>query len=233
MLSNKIKTLVVKFQNELRGSEVKYFRGAILSRVAGSPCDDIFSGHTSEGLRYSYPLIQYKRIGGRAALVCIGEGVESIGEFFSSCDFDMRIGEREPERFVIDSINANQMVVQAWDDSFRYTVRKWLPFNSGNHKEYMSMEGLADKVSFLQKILVGNMLSLCKGLGIRLEREIKCEIIETEECRSVIYKGVKMRAFDVEFKTNVSLPDFCGIGKGVSLGMGMVKMMKGKKEETI
>lgn len=233
MKNNKIKTLIIKFQNSLRSTEIPLFRGAILSRVAGSPHDVLFCGHTSEGLRYSYPLIQYKRIGGKAALVCIGDGVESIGEFFSSCDFDLQIGNRETEHFEIEHIDAKQLVVQVWDDMFRYTLRKWLPFNSDNYKEFQQLEGLATRIEFLQKILVGNILSMCKGLDIHLERDIKCEILHLEENRPIRYKGVKMQNFDVELKINVSLPDFCGIGKGVSLGMGMVKMMKGKKEETI
>ena len=29
-------------------------------------------------------------------------------------------------------------------------------------------------------------------------------------------------SFDVEFKANVSLPDYIGLGKGVSLGFGTV-----------
>lgn len=224
----RIKLLVVRFKNPLRQTEIRFFRGAVLDRVCGTPHDEFFSGHTEEGLRYSYPLIQYKRIGGKAALVCIGEGVESIGEFFSSCDFDLQIGNREPERFEIDSVDAKQIVVQAWDDTFRYTLRKWLPFNSNNYNEFLQLEGLAARAEFLQRILVGNILSMCKGLGIRLERDITCEILKMEEPRLELYKGVKMMSFDVEFKTNVSLPDFCGLGKGTSLGMGMVKMMKEK-----
>ena len=112
------------------------------------------------------------------------------------------------------------------DDTFRYTLRKWLPFNSNNYNEFLQLEGLAARAEFLQRILVGNILSMCKGLGIRLERDITCEILKMEEPRLELYKGVKMMSFDVEFKTNVSLPDFCGLGKGTSLGMGMVKMMK-------
>ena len=222
----RIKLLVVRFKNPLRQTEIRFFRGAVLDRVCGTPHDEFFSGHTEEGLRYSYPLIQYKRIGGKAALVCIGEGVESIGEFFSSCDFDLQIGNREPEHFEIDSVDAKQILVQAWDDTFRYTLRKWLPFNSNNYNEFLQLEGLAARAEFLQRILVGNILSMCKGLGIRLERDITCEILKMEEPRLELYKGVKMMSFDVEFKTNVSLPDFCGLGKGTSLGMGMVKMMK-------
>ena len=224
----RIKLLVVRFKNPLRQTEIRFFRGAVLDRVCGTPHDEFFSGHTEEGLRYSYPLIQYKRIGGKAALVCLGDGVNSIGEFFAANDFELKIGSREPERFEIDSVDAKQILVQAWDDTFRYTLRKWLPFNSNNYNEFLQLEGLAARAEFLQRILVGNILSMCKGLGIRLERDITCEILKMEEPRLELYKGVKMMSFDVEFKTNVSLPDFCGLGKGTSLGMGMVKMMKEK-----
>lgn len=217
---------MIKYSNELRPSEIGFFRGAVLSKVSGSPHDELFSGHTAEGLRYSYPLIQYKRVGGQAALVCIGEGVESIGDFFSTCDFDMKIGNREMERFEIEKMDAKQYIVQVWDESFRYVVRKWLPLNSKNHKLYNELEGLKARADFLEKVLIGNVLSMCKGLGIKLEREVKCEIIDILDTRKMIYKGVKMDSFDVEFRLNVTLPDYCGIGKGVSLGMGVVKMMK-------
>ena len=43
-----------------------------------------------------------------------------------------------------------------------------------------------------------------------------------ETPKIVTAKGVKMLAFDVEFKTNLSIPDYMGIGKHVSLGYGTV-----------
>lgn len=38
----------------------------------------------------------------------------------------------------------------------------------------------------------------------------------------VTNKGVKLMAFDAEFKTNMSLPDYVGIGKNASIGFGVV-----------
>ena len=130
------------------------------------------------------------------------------------------------ERFEIEKMEAKQYMVQVWDESFRYVVRKWLPLNSKNHKLYNELEGLKARADFLEKVLIGNVLSMCKGLGIKLEREVKCEIIDILDTRKMIYKGVKMDSFDVEFLLNVTLPDYSGIGKGASLGMGVVKMMK-------
>ena len=36
------------------------------------------------------------------------------------------------------------------------------------------------------------------------------------------FKNVNMLGFDVVFSTNVSLPQYVGLGKGVSLGFGMI-----------
>lgn len=222
---NKVKVLTIRFKNHLNSSEVECFRGAVVSAIPNA--DTLFHNHLGDTqYRYSYPLVQYKRINGKAAIVCLGDGVDAIGEFFSNCNFDLKIGNRDPEHFEIEQIDAKQILVQAWDEPFRYTLRKWLPLNSDNYKEFQQLEGLAARAAFLQRILVGNILSMCKGLGIRLERDITCEILKMDELRSIYYKGVKLMSFDIEFKTNVTLPDFCGLGKGVSLGMGMVKMMK-------
>ena len=57
------------------------------------------------------------------------------------------------------------------------------------------------------------------------------KITAIEDPRVVMYKGVKLMSFDAEFKTNVSIPDYVGLGKGVSLGMGMVVRRYEKKNE--
>jgi CRISPR/Cas system endoribonuclease Cas6 (RAMP superfamily) len=36
------------------------------------------------------------------------------------------------------------------------------------------------------------------------------------------FKANKLSAFDVQFQTNVWLPEYIGLGKGAALGFGMV-----------
>jgi hypothetical protein len=45
------------------------------------------------------------------------------------------------------------------------------------------------------------------------------------------YKGISFAAFDVLFKTNVSLPNYTGLGKGVSHGFGTVVRMYNNEEK--
>ncbi len=216
---NRISVLTIQFSNPLSLNEIPFFRGAIISKVPRELT--LFHNHEAVGLRYRYPLIQYKRIGGKAAIVCIGEGTDAIGNFFLNADFNLRVGNSE-QHLELEKVDAKQVLIQPWQSKFQYTLRKWLPLNKENYEQFMRLEGLAEKVLFLQKILIGNILSMCTGLGIHIEENILCEVTFLSEMHIYKYKGVKMAGFDLEFKTNLSLPDYIGLGKGTSIGYGMV-----------
>lgn len=223
-MMNKTKILTIRFENEIRREEIACFRGAIINAMENA--DVLFHNHTDDdNLRYAYPLIQYKRINQKAAIVCLGEGTEAIGEFFADSNFDVVLGDHEVH-LIIDHIDASQCLVQCWDELFSYHLRRWLPFNKQNYENFQQLEGIADKCVFLERLLVGNILSFAKGLGIRLEQEVVCKITQLSEPMTIVHKGVRLMGFDVEFSTNVSLPDYIGLGKGVSVGKGMVKKMR-------
>jgi hypothetical protein len=215
----KSKILIIKFKNEIKQNEIPLFRGAIIHSVENA--DILFHDHKEDGgLRYSYPLIQYKRINGCAAIVCLGDGTDAIGEFFSNCNFDIKIGERAIH-LDVDDIKAYQMIMQIWEQNFTYYIRRWLPLNQKNYQEYAKIESLAEKCTFMERILTGNVLSFCKGTGLHLDSHLDVKILKLEEKHPLIYKGVKMQSYDAEFKTNISLPNFIGLGKGVSIGYGV------------
>ncbi len=218
----RIKKLDIRFAQEIAHNELPSFRGAIVQAMESA--NVLFHNHEEEGLRYGYPLIQYKRIGGKAAMVCIGEGTEAIGAFFANCNFDINMGDR-PLHLEVSQVKAEQVLIQVWDDLFSYTLRKWLPLNQENYQDYKQLESLSEQCAFLERVLTGNILSFAGGLGIHFDQEVKVRITALENVRTYSYKGVKMQGFDVQFKSNASLPDYIGLGKSVSVGFGMVKRM--------
>ncbi len=222
---HRIPVLLVQFKNQLTWQEIPFFRGAIISKV---PKDlTLFHNHIDDGFRYRYPLIQYKRIGGKAAIVCLGEGTDVIGNFFANADFDLQIGSRS-EHFEVEKVDAQRVLIQPWEQTFAYTCRKWLPLNQQNFEQYQHLESVAERADFLQKILVGNILSMCTGLGLHIEKNIDCKITSISEMSLYKHKGVKMSGFDIRFNTNISLPDYISLGKAVSLGFGMVHKIDNK-----
>lgn len=219
-MQNPVKTLVIRFGNELYPDEIEYFRGAIVHTMKRA--DVLFHNHLEDDrLLYSYPLVQYKRFHRKAAIVCVDKGTEAIGQFFAACRFDVRIGRR-PMTLEVERMQARQTLVQEWENMFTYRIRKWLPLNGDNYKKYKRMENLSEKYTLLENILSGNIRSFAKKLGIWFEKQVVCKITAIDGPFVVKYKKVKMISFDAEFKTNVSLPDHVGLGKGARLGHGTV-----------
>lgn len=214
-------TLIIRFHNKIRQWDIPYFRGAIINAV-GDNCSQLFHNHDEDGYIYRYPLIQYKRIHGQASIVCIGQGIEEIGAFFRNSNFSLRLGDKPATTFDIESIIPHQTEVKVWEDPFPYHIYDWLPLNPENHQKYMELEGVVERTQMLEKILIGNILSACKGLGVTVEGEITCKILRTHKPRMTLYKQLPYLCLGGEFKSNISLPNYIGLGKGASMGHGMI-----------
>lgn len=223
----KVRTLIILFDNEMPLYKMPLFRGAIIDLVGG---DDMYHNHTEDNFYYRYPLIQYKRIHGQAAIFTIGQGTEQIAKLLNAPNLDLKLGE-ETETFTINKVIPSFFNLQEWDTKFHYHLRKWIALNSENYAKYLEMESVVEKTQFLQNILTGNILSMCKGLGITITKQIECIITHIEEPRKVKYKGNSLMSFDIEFASNVSLPDYMGLGKAVSMGYGMVVMKHERKKD--
>ncbi|MBQ0022686.1 MAG: hypothetical protein KBT29_05555 [Prevotellaceae bacterium] len=219
------RVLTVTFDGELSPWEVPYFRGAVIATM-GDKSNLLFHNHDGdEKLRYSYPLIQYKRIGGKAAIVCVNEGADMIGQFLSEGKTSFNIGNRTGE-FNLEKVSPNRALIQTWDKRFQYRISKWLALNSVNYRRYLDADGIVEKTELLQGILTGNLLSMCKGLDIFLEKQIEVKITKLSEPYTVRNKGVKLVSFNAEFTCNMFLPNYIGIGKNASIGYGVITEKK-------
>ncbi len=216
--------LILRFKDTLHKDEVGLFRGAVLNKIKENS-DVLFHNHTEEGFRYAYPLIQYKRINQKAAIICLNQGVDVIGKVFSAAGNELNIGNRTI-RLEIDSVQPSKFRIQVWDQLTTYQIRKWLPLNQKNLEQYNMLPGIGSKYEFLEKILTGNILSCAKGLGIHFDKKITCHITQADEPYMVKYKGVSFISFDLQFKCNVSLPNYIGLGKGSSLNHGTICRLK-------
>lgn len=223
-----IRTLTVLTDAEIRQNEIPLFRGAVIHSLGEHP-NVYFHNHLDDDkFRYAYPLIQYKRLEGKAAIVCVEDGVDIIGQFLTEVDGTLTIGDRQVTCNT-GRIQPARILVQTWEEMFNYHISRWLPLNSQNYQRYKGIEGVVEKVSFLENILKANLLSMLKGLDIHLEKELILKITEISDSYLIHNKGVKMMAFNADFKCNLSIPNNIGIGKNASIGCGRVhQLRKGK-----
>lgn len=225
-MTKKIKVLSILFDTQLRSYEIPAFRGAMVEKVGRR--EVLFHNHLPDGLRYSYPLIQYKVIGGKPAIICIEEGVDQIHKYFEKKDWSIIIGDRTLD-MKIASLNMNYYTLQAWDSWFDYRISNWLALNQENWKKYNETDSLTQRIEFLESILKGNILSFAKGIEWTVDNTIEVMISSLGEAVSIRLKSYKVIAFNANFSTNVFLPNFIGLGKGTSKGFGVVKYVKTNK----
>ena len=215
----KIQTLVLQFDNELSTGDIPKFRGAVISSLKQK--NVLFHNHLENKYRYAYPLIQYKRIHQKAAIVCVGDGLKAIHELFASDNFLFLIGGNKVEmKMDYARIYDNDILIS--DKSLFYRIQNWLPLNSANYTMFQNTDNLIEKIQILERVLIGNILSFLKGVGIHLEEHIELHITDISDQMPTTYKGVKLMAFDIEFKANLTLPQYIGIGKNASVGYGML-----------
>ena len=220
-----IRTLTILTDADIHQKEVPLFRGAVINSL-GEKANLLFHNHLADAkFRYSYPLIQYKRLGGKAAIVCIEEGVDLIGQFLTETSDTLKIGDREIE-WSTRRMQPARLLVQTWEETFKYHISRWLPLNPKNYHLYQNFEGLVEKIALLENILKGNLLSMLKGLDIHLDQELIVKITQVSEPYILYNKGVGMTAFNADFNCNLTIPNNVGVGKNASIGYGIVHLEK-------
>lgn len=219
--TKEIRTLTVFYNTEITTKEIPLFRGAVIKSL-GEKANLLYHNHTGDDTyRYAYPLIQYKRINGKAAITCVEEGADIIGQFLTETSEPLLLGNREAT-FEVEKVLPEKVVVGIAEELINYRLHHWLPLNSKNYEQYKETDGLIDKIQILEHVLIGNVLSFLKGVYIHLDEKLEIHITDILNQKLTTYKTVKLMSFDIDFKTNIQLPSYIGIGKNASIGNGVL-----------
>ena len=168
---------------------------------------------------YSYPFVQYKILNNKIHILGIDEGGEILKEIAGdlsklTLDRDYEITEK--------LIFEREVDIKPTSEEMHYEfITPWIGLNQKNYQKYMKTNDWFEKKELINRILVGNILSMSKGLGIIVNKRLYAKTHFSQKI--VHYKGVKMNAFVGEFKIHYNIPDYFGLGKGVSQGFGCVK----------
>jgi len=179
--------------------------------------DDREFHHHSESSHH-YPKIQYKKIDQELIIMGLAEYADVIFEKISQVDHVTT----ESKKLPVHNLILETKIFNIVQESSKYCfVTPWLGLNEKNYEKYI-MLNTKDKVTFLEKILVGNILSMLKGLGIRIDFKIEVKILKFRS-KTVLAHNNRFAGFFSEWDSNISLPENCGLGKSVSKGFGIVK----------
>ena len=99
----------------------------------------------------------------------------------------------------------------------------WIGLNEKNYAKYLRIKHNRRLVNdLLRRILIGNIISMCKAVRYVAESKIEAVLDLRESGKLEIKKGVEMIAFEGKFEVNFEIPDFWGIGKFSARGYGTV-----------
>jgi hypothetical protein len=216
-----LKTLVLVFNtNQAVKEDASKFRGYIANRFKEYP---ILHQHLEEaGYLYTYPRVQYKLLEGTPVILGIEEGAEVLKKISDDIT-ELRLGK---SLYKAESIRMTQLNAEfgpSRENHHYKFLTPWLALNPTNYTRYKEMTDWKEKKEFLNGILVGNILSMCKSLDFVVSRKLYVHSRLDEE--NVKYKTIPLIGFTGEFRVNFMIPDFFGLGKGVSQGFGVVKAL--------
>lgn len=227
-----LQIMKVVFNARIAAHETPAFRGAIIQKVGLDR--DFYHNHDNNSdspkqYHYRYPLIQYRRDRNRPAMVFIGQGITEAGHLFAQPDWSLTFSGRTQTMSIAD-LQVRQHSFGVTPDEYRlYTIHRWQALNDLNYQRYNQADDLVARIQLLEHVLTGHIISFAKGVSYQLEHRFDLRIADILGSRVTHYEGVKVQTFDVRFKTNLLLPPFIALGKGVSLGFGEVRRWREDK----
>ena len=183
-----------------------------------------FHHHGNTGLIYRHPLIQYKAISGTGRIM----GLEKGAFLLQAVDVPTAM-EIDRERIeVLESKRTTEQVpIGSIKKSIAYRfITPWLALNEINYERFISTKSMTGRENILNRILVGNILSLCKSIGFSVEDRLIASIRLEDTQQIEIKNNVKLLGITGTFTVNFALPNWWGIGKQSARGFGTVQRIE-------
>ena len=204
-------------------------KGSIMKNYPKSEIVPMLNG--SYRKKYLYPRVQVKILNEKIYFLGIAEGVSAVKSLidnFSTLDFGNIT-------FKINDIIIDESgLFEQSDEINRYKfITPWVALNRTNIKKFFKTPSSL-KRKFLNELLAKNIMFLSNEFKINFDKKILTDI-EFDDKSLANFKENRDLGFEGSFLTNFILPDFIGLGNGITRGYGSIKheqKIKDKKVDT-
>ncbi len=197
----------------LEHHHARWLRGAVASRMSRLE----FHHHQGDSLLYSHPLIRYHVTPDSAVVAGLAEGallLRGMPRFD-----DLTLG-RETHPVIDHVTETNRVEVGPTAEPIEYLMRSpYLALNQENHQVW-ERGGTFDRRRLLERVVVGNLLSLSKAVGLHVDHRLFAEVDLEPDGWHDLKPGVRLLGFHGSLRVNYALPDGWGIGKSSARGFG-------------
>lgn len=219
----KSRYLHIIFSEDIQAYDIPKFRAAVIEK--SNRQSDLFHNHQDKDtVLYRYPLIQYKVTNRKASLICLNEATEDIHYLLKQRNFEFRIG-REFVEYAIDDVRLKYEIIEVTNKFYNYNILNWLGLNQDNFKIYQQIDSYVDKVRFLEELLEKHILIFMEAMGCQYPEDVRVTIKDIKGEKYIEYKNVFHLTFTLNFRCNLNILNYIGLGKGVSVGFGIIKKL--------
>ena len=167
--------------------------------------------------KYLYPRVQVKILSEQIYIIGIKEGVEPVMNLINNVSsFNFGNITINIDKYEIEE-NINQFKVTERLLKYKF-ISPWIALNKSTGGEYRFLSD-REKPLFLNKLLGQNLLFIAKELGEEISKKIYTKVIVENNIPEKIDDN-GWGAFTGEFKTNFILPNYTGMGNGITRGYG-------------
>lgn len=213
-----MKTIVARLITDKPVKKTAYqVKGVFMKQYPNSPVIPMLDGRYRD--EFLYPRVQVKILNEQIYLVGIKEGADpvlSITKDFELLNFG-NITFNILDIDIEESINQFKHV----DQLLRYRfVSPWIALSKNTQNRYKFLKN-KDRIVFLNRLLGQNIVFLAREMGVDLNYKVYTKLKLNSIFPKPVYEN-NWGSFSGEFQTNFVLPNYIGLGNGITRGYGAI-----------
>ena len=213
-----IKSVVIRIVTDKPVRKTPYqVKGVFMRQFPDESIVPMLNGSLRD--KFLYPRVQVKILNEQIFIIGINEGVDPVlklAEKFKAFDFGNITFEIES--FEVEE-SENQFIPSEKLLKYEF-ITPWIALNHMTGGKYRFL-GKEEKLSFLNKLIGQNIVFLANELGVKLSNNIFTRVSASNLSPKSVDDN-KWGAFMGAFETNFILPNYIGVGNGITRGFGTI-----------